>query len=102
MASQARATSTGSLAATTGAQAIAIGCSVTDVQLVSNGTVAATMQIYDGKDTTGVMLANLSIPASTATPQFMAFNIPVYADKGVYYVITGTGATGIIHYTPGA
>lgn len=95
-----QATSTGSLAVSAGAQAVSIECMVTYIQLISNATAAATMQIYDGTSTSGVLLASLSIPATTTPPQTVSFNIPVYANKGVFYVITGTGATGIVHYVP--
>lgn len=102
MSSKNYATSTGSIAQASAGQTIAIGCAVTDVQLLSNGTAAATLQIYAGTSASGVMIASLTVPASTTSPTFMPFNIPVAAPNGVFTVCTGTGASFIIHYAPGA
>jgi len=90
------ATSTGSQNAD--GQAVALECAVTSIELKSDGTNAATLSVYDGTSTSGVLIASLSIPASTAAPQFVTFNIPVCCTKGVYADVGGTGATYIIQY----
>lgn len=95
------ATSTGAIATTTGVQSVTLECAVTDVQLVSNGTAASSMQVYDGTSASGVLVANLTVPASTTQGTFQPFNIPVKCNKGVFVVVTGTGAQGIVHYIPG-
>lgn len=92
------ATSTGSVAQASAGQTVSIECAVTDVQLISNGTLAATLQVYDGTSASGVMIANLAIPATTSAPTFIPFNIPVTCNKGIFTVCTGTGASFIIHY----
>lgn len=95
------ATSTGAIAVTAGTQSVVMESAVTDVQLVSNGTAAASMQVYDGTSTSGVLVANLTVPASTTQGTFQPFNIPVKCNKGIFVVVTGTGAQGIVHYLPG-
>ena len=92
------ATSSGAIATTAGSQVVALESYVTDVQLLSNGTAAATMQVYDGTSTSGVLVASLTVPASTIQGTFQPFNIPVCCNKGIFVVVTGTGAQGIVHY----
>lgn len=104
MSSKNYATTSGSIAQTSAGQTIPanMGVVVTDVQLVSNGTIAATLQVYAGNSASAPMIANLAVSASTTSPTFMPFNIPVSAPNGVFTVCTGTGASFIIHYAPGS
>lgn len=102
MSSKNYATSTGSIAQASAGQTIAIGAAVTDVQLLSNGVAAATLQVYAGTSASGVMIASLTVPASTTAPTFMPFNIAVSAPNGVFTVCTGASATFIIHHVPGS
>jgi len=92
-------TSTGSK--TSGGQTVSIECTLTHVQLISDGTNAATLQVYDGTSSSGVLLASLSIAATTAAPQSFTYNKPVVANKGLFTVLTGTGASFLMHYIPG-
>lgn len=92
------ATSTGSVAIGSVGQTISLECAITAVELISNGTNAANLQVYDGTSASGVLVADIHIPASTAAPTVLTFNTPVYCNLGAFTAGSGTGATFIIHY----
>lgn len=90
------ATSTGSLAASAGAQVVSLECTLTKGS-VTPAAADAVLTIYDGTSTAGVVLLAITVKASTATV-IETINIPVYANKGLFYTLTGAGATAVIHY----
>lgn len=92
------ATSTGSKAA--GGQTVALECALTAVELISDGTNACNIQVYDGISAAApaVLLADIHIPASTVAPTVITFNTPVYCNRGIFTVLTGTDATFLLHY----
>jgi hypothetical protein len=80
----------------------AIGGYLHGVWLISDATNVASVIIYDNATTnSGVVLAKLSIPASTTAPQFITFDNPVSANKGIYADVTGTGANYIVYFSQG-
>lgn len=86
---------------TSGGQTVASGCYLHDVLLISDGTNVATLIVYEGTSTSGVVLAKMSIPATTAAPQVISFNQPISANTGIFTAVTGTGAGFIIYYSAG-
>lgn len=92
------ATSTGSIVQASAGQTVALECAITDIQLISDGTNAATLKVYDGTSASGVLIASLSIPATTLPAVVVPFNIPVTCNKGIFTVCTGSGASFVIHY----
>ncbi|GAC1501963.1 MAG: hypothetical protein NVS1B10_06490 [Candidatus Saccharimonadales bacterium] len=95
---QAIATSSGVLAVSTGAQVTSLECTLSSVQ-VTPAAADAVLTVYDGTSTAGLVLANLTVKASTATLVYPV-NVPCYANKGIYYTLTGAAATAIIHFVP--
>lgn len=97
--------SSGNKAVTAGAQLLTVNAGVRyhGGFLLSNGTNAATMTVYHGiAATAGNEIASFSIPATTVPPQQLILNFPIQCPDGVFYVITGTGAVGNLHYSVGA
>jgi hypothetical protein len=92
------ATSTGSVAIGSVGQTVTIGCTVSYIQLISDGTNACNLQVYDGTSASGVMIASLKIPATTVAPEILQLNIPVCANRGIFTAGSGTGSSFIIHY----
>lgn len=90
------ATSTGQKSAD--AQVVALESALVAILLKSDGTNTATLDVYDGTSTAGLKIASLSIPATTAAPEALIFNIPVKCNLGIFADVSGTGATYIIHY----
>lgn len=95
-----RSTSTG--LKSSGGQTVAVPCTVSLVELKSDGTNACSLVIYDGTSSAGVALLSVAIPASTVLAEIIHIDTPVYANNGIFSVLTGTGATFLLHYMPGA
>lgn len=80
----------------------AIGGYLHGVYLISDATNVAAITIYDNASAaSGVVLAKLSIPATTTAPQFIIFNHPISANKGIFADVSGTGANYIVYYSQG-
>lgn len=81
----------------------AVGGYVHGVYLISDATNACNVIIYDSPvaNSGALVLAKLSIPATTTAPQFITFNNPVSANTGIYADVTGTGANYIVYYSQG-
>lgn len=100
-------TSSGSIAVTAGTQIVpnntndAQGGAPASGVLVSAQVVAAgaaaTMQIYDGTSTSGVLL--VSLQAATNATQFANIAQGIAFVNGLFVVVTGTGAKGVLSYT---
>ncbi len=71
------------------------------VQLIADGTNAATLIIYDNTSAAGTVLAKLSL-AATGTYQDAHLPAEGFAcNKGIYADVTGTGAAFIIGFSQG-
>lgn len=81
----------------------AVGGYLHGVLLISDGTNTASIVIYDTPvaNTGALVLAKLSIPATTVAPQYITFNNPISGNKGIYADVTGTGANYIVYYSQG-
>lgn len=80
----------------------ALGGYLHGVWLISDASNAASIIIYDNASAaSGIVLAKLSIPASTTAPQYITFNQPITANKGIFADVTGTGANYIVYYSQG-
>lgn len=80
----------------------AIGGYLHGILLISDATNVAVVTIYDNASAaSGVVLAKLSIPATTTAPQVITFNNPISANKGIYADVSGTGAAYIVYYSQG-
>ena len=70
---------------------------------ISDGTNTCVVTLYHGSAaTSGNEIAKLSIPASTTPPQSIIFNNPIPCPDGLFIVVTGTGAKGIVYYSAGS
>lgn len=69
------------------------------VTLISDGTNACSVIIYDGVSAAGTVLAKASIGAASlkSTEQLTYVN-PVITETGIYADVTGTGAAYIVTY----
>jgi hypothetical protein len=72
---------------------------VNTVTLISDGTNACNVVIYDALSATGTVLAKLSIGAASlkATEQ-VVFQAPLITEVGIFADVTGTGAAYIVTY----
>lgn len=80
----------------------AIGAYLHGVMLISDGTNTASITIYDNATAaSGLVLAKISIAATTAAPTYVTFNNPVSANKGIFADVSGTGANYIVYFSQG-
>lgn len=87
--------STGSLSADT---LIATGTALLcGVNLVTDGTNAATLVIYDNTSAAGTALVTVKIKGADLSKEIL-FTFPVKAKNGLYADITGTGASFSVFY----
>lgn len=78
--------------------AIATGVNrVNAVTLLGDGTNAASLILYDNTAASGTVLAKVT-QLATARLTHIIFENPVYAEKGIYADVTGTGAEYIVYY----
>lgn len=90
------ATSTGNQSA--GGQTVALESALTAVELIPDGTNACNLQVYDGTSSSGVLLADIHIAALSVPSVLVAFNTPVYGNKGFFTVLGGSGGNFLLHY----
>lgn len=81
----------------------AIGGYLHGIMLENDGTNACNVIIYDNASAaSGLILAKVALPASSAIlTQYVTFNNPVSANKGIFVDVTGTGAAYIVYYSQG-
>lgn len=91
--------SVGSLAVSGGAQAVAIECSISSLT-ITPAAADSVLTVYDGTSTSGTLLCSITAKANAGTLVY-PLNIPVKANKGVFYVLSGTAATATLHYVVG-
>lgn len=70
---------------------------VNAVTLITDGTNAANVILYDNTTNSGLELAKVSA-AGTQNTVHVIFENPVYAEKGIYADVTGTGASYIVYF----
>lgn len=94
-------TSSGLLSAD--AAVCATGSRVHSVTLISDGTNACSVVVYDNATSaSGAVLAKLVLPASSGSPEFFVHDSnPISANKGIFVDVTGTGAAYIVTYSIG-
>jgi hypothetical protein len=63
----------------------------------TDGTNAATVVVYDGTDTNGIMLVK-AVVAGSENIKDILFNKAVRADVGLYVTVNGTGASAIVYH----
>jgi hypothetical protein len=69
------------------------------VTILSDGTNACNVIIYDATSATGTVVAKVSIGAlSLKTTEHIVFENPVVCEDGIYADVTGTGANYIVYY----
>lgn len=67
--------------------------------LVNSATTAGTVTIYDGGGANGLLVAQLSVPASGSLP----YNAPLHGvllEIGCFVQLSGAGLTGAIYLIP--
>lgn len=81
----------------------AVGGYVHGIMLENDGTNASSVIIYDNASAaSGVILASVALPATSAVlRQYITFNHPVSANKGIFADVSGTGAAYIVYYSQG-
>lgn len=81
----------------------AVPATLMGAMLVSDGTNAATLTVYDNASAaSGLVLAYLTVPASP-TETVVQLNLPkeIAAKNGIYASVSGTGAKYVIYYSLG-
>lgn len=77
----------------------AVPCLLTGVLVITDGTNAATVILYDNASTnSGTVLWKCTV-VGAAYFGGATFEIPVRAQKGVYMTISGTGANAVVYST---
>ena len=67
------------------------------VQVLTDGTNAATVIIYDSLTAANKKLYEAVVAGANNT-QFDSFNIPIKASAGLYVAVSGVGASVIMYY----
>lgn len=67
------------------------------MQLVSDGTNAATLTVYDNTAASGKVIATLLVPATTVPGANMDFARALRCDIGLTVVVAGTGAVAYVN-----
>lgn len=76
-----------------------VPCLLTGVLVITDGTNAATVILYDhASGASGTVLCKFTVPGA-AYFGGATFEIPVRAQKGVYMAISGTGANAVVYST---
>lgn len=97
--------SSGDIAATTGAQVVAarIGARYHGGYAISDGTNTAVVTVYHGiAATVGNEIDRFSIGVTTPAPQKTSLDDPVECPDGIFIVVTGTGAKANVRYSLGS
>ncbi len=72
-------------------------CQLCGVLVVTNGTNAATVVLYDALSATGTELFSGIVAGTTGFQGFFPVH-PIKAKTGIYAAISGTGAKCIVYY----
>lgn len=67
------------------------------ITLITDGTNAATLLVYDNTAASGTVIAKVTAAAIQNTVH-VVFEKPVKAENGLYADVTGTGAGYIVFY----
>ncbi len=68
--------------------------------LISNGTDAGTLVIYDNKSAaSGTAIAKATLPATTVGSKDVVFSSPIVCNNGIYADVTTAGF--IVYYSVG-
>ena len=70
------------------------------VNLIAGSGAAATMSVYDGLSSSGLLLATLAAAQGTTNTLQLANGV-AFAN-GLTVAISGTAATGVVHYILGS
>lgn len=93
------ATSSGLLSADTAVSAAP--CRLLGLQVLADGTNAATVIIYDNASAaSGTVLVKVIVDATLTSQDARIPLAGIVANKGLYADVTGTGAEFIVHYSP--
>lgn len=71
---------------------------LTGVLIITDGTNAATVTVYDGS-ASGKVLAGPFVVVGSSRFGGGTWEVPVRYDTGLYVAISGTGAKAILYYT---
>lgn len=74
------------------------GCRLCAVEVITDGTNAATCATYNGTTNSGVKLFSGGPVAGVSRFGGVIYTTPVRANKGIFVDITGTGAGCIVSY----
>jgi hypothetical protein len=70
---------------------------LTALTVLTDGTNAATVTLYDSTAASGKIIAKLWVPGAVYSDR-MTWVFPVRANVGIYASISGTGANAIVEY----
>lgn len=93
------ATSSGSIAVTTGAQTVTGAGTLLHIECIG-GSAAGTVTVYDGTSTAGKMLVSLA-GVAIGTTQICDLGQGVVFNTGLFIVVSGAASQGIVHYRLG-
>jgi len=74
-------------------------CLLTGLEVITNGTDAATLILYNSLDNSGKVLAKYVVVGAELSKE-IDYAIPLQATVGVYAALSGTGANAIVYFTP--
>ena len=70
---------------------------INSILMIGDGTNAGTLTVYDNTSASGMVLAQTAVGSQHHTA-YISFPNPIYAEKGIYASLSGTGATFVLHY----
>ena len=82
---------------------MAIPGTLNGLQVIGDGTNAATVTIYDSStaSTSGLVLAKIVVDAGATYEELVIAESGIVANNGIYAVVSGTGAEYIVQFAPG-
>lgn len=73
-------------------------CKLKSIQLLADGTNAATVVLYDNASAaSGTVIAKVIVDA-TSTYEWFTSDAGIVCNNGIYADVTGTGAEYIVHF----
>lgn len=85
-------------ARTTDGQAVTAARGILGGVLLTSGSDAATVAVYDGTSTSGVLLAKLALDAGNQTTGVELPGDGVVFDVGLFVDVSGTSPTAVVFY----
>lgn len=83
---------------TTTTTVVSFGSYLNSIQVLTDGTNAATVTVFNNTAASGVVVAKIIVPGASSY-NGISFHVPVRCDIGITVQVSGTGAAAIITHS---